>query len=270
MKFVLCLLTAFIGSSLHATDLQTDLLIVGGNESACSAAVQAARLGVKNIVLVNDIEWLGGQFSAEGVGCPDEWTGINGRRVNFPRSGIYSEVINRIRAHNSQTYGIPSPGNSYCGTETIEPAAAAKIFEELLKPYVDAGMLHIERGWQPDKVLVENNQVTGCLFVRSSGFSPSEKPLAVHAKLTLDSSDWGDVIRLSSAKYAAGPDLKSRFGEASAPAAFDDAGQQEMNPLSWCVVLREAGKNSTIPKPAPYDPRSFAQLDKTPHGWTAT
>ncbi|OYW31052.1 MAG: hypothetical protein B7Z47_02240 [Chthoniobacter sp. 12-60-6] len=37
-----------------------------------------------------------------------------------------------------------------------------------------------------------------------------------------------------------------------------------MNPLSWCVVLREAGKNSTIPKPAPYDPRSFAQLDKTP------
>jgi hypothetical protein len=259
MKFFSALVSAFALAS-HAATLEADLLIVGGNESACAAAVQAARLGVKKIVLVNDIDWLGGQFSAEGVGCPDEWTGVNGRRVNFPRSGIYSEVINRIRAHNSQTYGIPAPGNSYCGTETIEPAAAAKIFEELVKPNVDAGVLRIERGWQPNKVLIEKGQVTAVTFVRSS----SASPLTVRAKLTLDSSDWGDVIRLSGAKYSAGPDLKSRFGEASAPAAFDDAGQQEMNPLSWCVVLREAGKNSTIPKPASYDPRSFAQLDKTP------
>ena len=150
--------------------------------------MQAARLGVKRIVLVNDIEWLGGQFSAEGVGCPDEWTGVNGRRVNFPRSGIYSEVIERIRAHNSQTYGIPSPGNAYCGTETIEPAAAAKIFEGLVKPYVDAGVLRIERGWQVDKAMVEGGRVTGCVFVRGSD------SLTVKARLTLDSSDWGDVI----------------------------------------------------------------------------
>ncbi|MCX6852785.1 MAG: FAD-dependent oxidoreductase [Verrucomicrobia bacterium] len=263
MKRIILLLFAGFIMPASAEVIDADLLIVGGNESACAAAVQAARLGVKKIVLVNDIDWLGGQFSAEGVGCPDEWTGVNSRRVNFPRSGIYSEVINRIRAHNSQTYGIPSPGNSYCGTETIEPAAAAKIFEELVKPYVDAGVLRIERGWQPHKVTVEKNQVTGCLFVRRAGFSPSGT-LTVQARLTLDSSDWGDVIRLSGAKYGAGPDLKSRFGEASAPAAFDDAGQQEMNPLSWCVVLREAGKNSTIPKPASYDARSFAQLDKTP------
>ncbi|WP_395752630.1 FAD-dependent oxidoreductase [Prosthecobacter sp.] len=259
MKCLCCLFFAFVGISLHAATLEADLLIVGGNESACAAAVQAARLGVKNIVLVNDIDWLGGQFSAEGVGCPDEWTGVNGRRVNFPRSGIYSEVINRIRAHNSQTYGIPSPGNSYCGTETIEPAAAARIFEDLLKPYVDAGVLRIERGWQPEAVHTEKGAVTAVTFLSSHS-----SPLTVHAKLTLDSSDWGDVIRLSGAKYGAGPDLKSRFGEASAPAAFDDAGAQEMNPLSWCVVLREAGKNSTIPKPATYDPRSFAALDKTP------
>jgi hypothetical protein len=275
MKLVatLSLLIVLASASVQAADsptLEADLLIVGGNESACAAAVQAARLGVKKIVLVNDIEWLGGQFSAEGVGCPDEWTGVNGRRVNFPRSGIYSEVIERIRAHNSQAYGIPAPGNSYCGTETIEPATAAKIFEELLQPYVDAGVLRIERGWQPRQVITENNQLTGCIFVPSSGFasqrrsSPSGSSLTVKARLTLDSSDWGDVIRLSGAKYGAGPDLKARFGEASAPAAFDDAGRQEMNPLSWCVVLREAGKTSTFPKPASYDARSFAQLDKTP------
>jgi len=255
---LLALIVSIFASSLQAAEpatLEADLLIVGGNESGCAAAVQAARLGVKKIVLVNDIDWLGGQFSAEGVGCPDEWTTVNGRRVNFPRSGIYSEVIDRIRAHNSQTYGLPTPGNAYCGTETIEPAAA-KIFEELVKPYVDAGVLRIERGWQAAEVRVEKNRVAEVSFVRSSGFasrlrnSPSASPLTVRPKLTLDSSDWGDVIRLSGAKYGAGADLKSRFGEASAPATYDDADQQEMNPLSWCLVLREAGKDSTIPKPA--------------------
>jgi hypothetical protein len=74
MKHISFFFTLLLGASLHAADtttLEADLLIVGGNESACAAAVQAARLGVKRIVLVNDIDWLGGQFSAEGVGCPD-------------------------------------------------------------------------------------------------------------------------------------------------------------------------------------------------------
>ncbi|HND53031.1 MAG TPA: FAD-dependent oxidoreductase, partial [Pirellulaceae bacterium] len=109
-------------------------------------------------------------------------------------------------------------------------------------------------------------------------------------------SDWGDVIRLSGARYGAGPDLKSRFGEPSAPESLDEAGRQEMNPISWCLVLRETytksdavktsvSKNdsavsdiartaatntsgaridSTIPRPATYHAASFAALDKTP------
>ena len=32
--------------------------------------------------------------------------------------------------------------------------------------------------------------------------------------------------------------MRSRFGEPSAPEKFDGACVQEMNPLSWCVVLR--------------------------------
>jgi hypothetical protein len=255
-------LCAFLFSA-GAEVIETDLLIVGGNESACAAAVQAARLGVKRIVLVNDIEWLGGQFSAEGVGCMDEWTTVNGKRAGFPRSGLFLEMIERIHAHNTAKYGKASPGNAYCGTETIEPAAAAHIFEEMLKPYVASGALRIERGWEPVKVSVEGKRVAAVEFARADGTHAAH--LTVRARLTMDASDWGDVIRLSGAKHGAGPDLRSRFGEPSAPEKFDDAGVQEMNPLSWCVVLRETGgKDATIPKPANYDPRSFTALDKTP------
>ena len=259
MKFTLFFVFCF-PFLLVAQDINTDLLIVGGNESACAAAVQAARLGIKNIVLVNDIDWLGGQFSAEGVGCPDEWTVVNNTKTHFPRSGLFLEVLRRIRAHNSLIYGLPCPGNSFCGTETIEPAAAAKIFEELLQPYVDEGALRIVRGWQPVSAQVEGGRVTGAEFEPTKG---GAERLKIKAKITMDASDWGDIIRLSGAKHGAGPDLKSRFGESSAPDAFDDAGQQEMNPISWCMVLRETGGvDATIPKPATYDPLSFAGLDK--------
>jgi hypothetical protein len=158
---------------------------------------------------------------------------------------------------------VASPGNAYCGTETIEPAAAAKLFEELLAPYSEAGtrQVRILRGWQPNRMELEGNQVASVTFAKLA--LPSER-LLVRTRLTLDASDWGDVIRLSGAKYGAGPDLRSRFGEPSAPETFDDAGRQEMNPLSWCVVLREAGQDSTSPKPVSYEARSFAALDKTP------
>jgi hypothetical protein len=260
---ILALPLLLLPVSITAETVEADLLIVGGNESACAAAVQAARLGVKHVVLVNDIEWLGGQFSAEGVGCPDEWTTVNGRHVNFPRSGLFLEVVQRIRAHNSATYGKPSPGNSFCGTETIEPAAAAKIFEELVEPQVKSGALRIERGWQPLKVTTEKGRVSGVEFEPTKG---GAERLVVQARMTMDASDWGDVIRLSGAKYGAGPDLRSRFGEPSAPEGFDDeVGAQEMNPMSWCLVLRETGgKDATIPKPASYDSRSFAGLDRIP------
>ncbi len=263
MKRSLLLLMPWLGVVLQGAPIEADLLVVGGGESACAAAAQAARLGGGRVVLVNDIDWLGGQFSAEGVGCLDEWTTVHGKRVNFPRSGLFQEVVERMRAHNSARYGVPAPGNAFCGTETIEPAAAAKIFEELVGPHVEAGLLRIERGWEPQRVEVREGRVSGVVFGRAGGKGDGPQ-MEVRARLTIDASDWGDVIRLSGAAYGAGPDLRERFGEPSAPEAFDEAGRQEMNPLSWCVVLREATGDQTVARPRSYDPRSFAALDKTP------
>ena len=75
--------------------------------------MQAARLGLERVVLVNDIDWLGGQFSAEGVGNVDEWTTVGGKRVEFPRSGMFLEVAQAIEATNERKYGTKQPGNSW-------------------------------------------------------------------------------------------------------------------------------------------------------------
>lgn len=259
------LLLVFPIALLRAETIETDLLIVGADESGCAAAVQAARLGAKRIVLTNDHEWLGGQFCTQGIGPIDEWTVVEGKRVNFPRSGSFLEIVDRIRAHNRLNYGVATPGNSWCGTDTIEPRAAARIFEEWLAPHVESGVLRIERGWDVDAVETRDGRVTGVSFVPSFfAKGDPDKRLVIRATLTIDSSDLGDVIRRSGAGYMAGPDLRARFGEPGAPETLDELGHQEMNPLSWCPLLRETGKDSTIPKPPRYDERSFDNWKKAP------
>lgn len=245
-----------------AATVEADLLVVGGGESGCAAAVQAARLGVERVVLVNDIAWLGGQFSAEAVGAVDEWTTVRGKRVNFPRSGLFLEVIGRIRAANSRKFGVASPGNAVCASETIEPAEAARVFEELVAPYSEhgTGQIRVLSPWQPVRVEVDGTRVAAVEFEPVQG---KHQRLTVRARLTVDCSDWGDVIRLSGARYAAGPDERARFGEPSAPERVSVADRGEMNPISACLVVREAGRDATIARPAGYDARSFATLDRT-------
>jgi hypothetical protein len=250
-------LTLFSRILLHAAEsVQGDLLVVGGNESAVAAAVQACRLGVPRVVLVNDIEWLGGQFSSEGVGAVDEWTTVRGRRVEFPRSGIFLEVVRAIEATNLKKYGTAHPGNCFCARLTIEPKEAARIFEELVKPYVDAGRLTIRRGWEPAQVLLDGNRVAGVQFRKE------KHTLDVAARLTIDASDWGDVIRLSGARWFAGPDPRARFNEPSAPEAITESNCREMNPLTYCVTLRGAARDAAVSKPDGYDPRRYFGVSK--------
>lgn len=261
----LLLLLPLLTAAVAAETIETDLLIVGADESGCAAAVQAARLGVRRIALVNDHPWLGGQFCTQGIGPIDEWTLVEGKRVNFPRSGPFLEIIDRIRAHNRRVYGVPAPGNSWCGSETIEPKAGAAIFEDWIAPYVAAGIITIHRGWEVNSVGTEGKRVTGVTF-SPSPFAESnpDKTLTVTARLTIDSSDLGDVIRRSGASYFAGPDPKSRFGEPGAPEVVDEVTRQEMNPLTWCPLLREAGRDATLRRPARYDERAFDDWKKAP------
>jgi len=236
--------------------LQADLLVVGGTEAGISAAVQAARSGVRRIVLVNDIDMLGGQFSAEGVGALDEWTTYKAKRVEFPRSGTFSEILARVHQANGRRYGLIRPGNGFCSSETIEPAAAARIFEDWIQPYSEggSGQIEIRRGLRPTDVRVDKGAIRSVVFESTTENSTG---CEVQARLTIDATDWGDVIRLSGAKYAAGPDLRARFNEPNAPEGPLTNDKNEMNPISYCLVLRETSRDATLEKPSDYDERTY-------------
>lgn len=240
--------------------IQTDLLIVGGTESGCAAALQAARMGVESITLVNDIEWLGGQFSAEALVAIDENRGPEGygHGVPFPRSGIFREVIDAIESRNVEKYGVPRPGNTRVIT-TCRPTDAEHVFRQLLQPHVDSGVISIRSHYAPQRVLL-NADKTRVLGVRFTSTVAGMPALQVEAKLTIDASDWGDVIRLSGAKYEFGPDLKSAYQEPLAPTSREDYPLTDMNPITYCMVLEETDSDQTIPQPPTFDRRNYDNL----------
>ncbi|MFV0444326.1 MAG: FAD-dependent oxidoreductase [Planctomycetaceae bacterium] len=259
ISLAMCIWLTFsqVTQGAEPREITVDLLIVGGTESGCAAAVQAARLGVKSIALVNDIDWLGGQFSAEALGAIDENRGPQGydQTTPFPRFGLFKEVVDRIEALNARKYGRARPGNTRVIT-TVLPADAALVFDELVAPYVATGQLRIFTHHAPAEVAVRKDPVTvtGVTFTSLRG----DAPLKVAAGLTIDASDWGDVIRLSGATYEFGPDLKSKYGEPLAPEQREGYPITDMNPITYNVVLREADAlQMPIPAPAQYDRRSY-------------
>ncbi len=234
------------------TTRHADLLVVGGTESGCAAAVQAARQGVRRIVLVNDIEWLGGQFSAEGLGAIDEnrGDGYDGS-VPIPRSGIFCDVIDSIETRNAALYGgVRRPGNTRVITTSL-PVESERVFRNLLRPFEDNGTIERFSNFQVQSVTLRGKRLTAVRF-SSTGSSTC---LIVHAKMTIDASDWGEVIQKSGVDWEAGVDLRSKYHEPNAPTEVDH--KHDMNPITWCMILEQTDRPQRIPMPNGYDPNYF-------------
>ncbi|MCA9447081.1 MAG: FAD-dependent oxidoreductase, partial [Candidatus Omnitrophica bacterium] len=247
--------------ALPSAQSDADLLVVGGTEGGCAAAIQAARMGIPNIVLVNDIEWLGGQFSAEALCAVDENSNTTGlapgvrHQVPIPRSGLFKETVDRIHRLNEKKYGHPRPGNTRVNT-TVCPADGNQVFHEMIQPYVDTGQIEILSHYYPIEVThsPDGTTVTGVRF--RSTEDPSQE-VTIEARLTIDATEWGEVIKLSGAAYEFGPDLKSKYGEPEAPESREAYPITDMNPVTYTMVIVETSEEHAIPKPAGYDPRVY-------------
>lgn len=243
-------------------EIETDLLIAGATESGWAAGIQAARLGVESIVIVHDGEWFGGQFTEQALACVDENKGMDkvGFGVDwhpmkraFRRSGLFKELMDRIEAHNTEKYGSPMPGLPYHGPSTFRPAEAEAIFREMIQPYIDSGQIRVIWNRYPVSAVVEDSRLHAVSFAPVAG---GDADVHVRAKLTIDATDWGEVIQVSGAAYECGPDPKSRYGEPSAPEEGTFPAN-EMNPLTWAMIVAESEGETPIPRPARFDDRNF-------------
>ena len=242
--------------------IETDLLIVGATESGWAAAIQAARMGVESITIVHDGEWYGGQYTEQALACVDENKGPgkvgwgvdwHPMKRSFHRSGLFKELMDRIEAHNTAQYGSPMPGKPWHGPSTFRPAEAEAIFREMIQPFVDSGQVQVFWNRYAVAAQVQGNLLHGADF---TPLGKSESDLSVKATMTIDASDWGDIIQLSGAAYECGADPKSRYNE---PSASEKVVPNEMNPITWAMIVEESptGEPMPIPEPPNFDDRNY-------------
>ena len=211
---------------------KTDVLIIGGGASGTTAAVQAARMGVK-VLIVEETEWLGGMLTSAGVSA------IDGNH-NMP-SGLWGE----FRQHLYDYYGGPKAVETGWVSNTLfEPSFGNKTLKTManhpnITIWYKSGLMNIAKN--------------GKLW--AAEISNKGKKQNVEAKILIDATELGDVMAKLKVPYRVGMDSRHDTGESFAPEKANNIVQD----LTYVVVLKDFGAkaNKTIKKPAGYDPKEF-------------
>ena len=212
-----------------------DVLVIGGTTSGTSAGIQAARLGVKTLI-VEETPWLGGMLTAAGVSAVDG--------NHYLPSGIWNEFRELLRKHYG---GAEALQTGWVSATLFEPHVGDSIFKALAEK---ENNLEVIYGYYPVSVQKDGNKVIGATFRNDKG-----KILRVTAEIIIDATDLGDGLAMAGAAYHLGMDSKTETGESIALPEANNIVQD----LTWVAVLKDYGKGAdkTISKPEDYNAGLF-------------
>ena len=218
-----------------------EVLIAGGGTGGVAAALAAARAG-RNVVLLEETDWIGGQMTAQGVSALDEHEHIE----TFGGTRSYYEFRNAIRAH----YGERNPGNCWVTRLAFEPRVGVRTLERMLPADV-----RVLRRMKTASVTTDGDRITELVALglddgRQIRFKPD---------LVIDATELGDLLPLSGAEYTVGAETVVQTGEEQA---------QPLEPKPHCVQSftytfacerRPAAESHVIPRPEKYEHYKSAQ-----------
>ena len=246
--------------------ISAEVLVVGGGAGGTAAAIQAARRGVR-VVLVSELPWLGGMLTAAGVSAPD------GNELAAFQTGIWGEFLKELRRRHPA--GL---GNGWVSFFTYTPAVGAQIFADWV---AELPNLQWIVGQTPQEVLRQGDRIAGVQFER----------VTVCATITIDGTELGDLLPLADVPFRWGWEVQSVWDEPSAPISLSDpddplyaiAQKYPVQSPTWVVLMEDYGAGAasptgnrlapTIPLPLQATPDSAFDLawanygsDETPAG----
>ena len=230
LVFCILLFPILVSAQRPYMDLFTDVLVVGGGVGGTAAAIQAARMGHKTI-LVEPTDMLGGMLTAAGVSCTDGNASLH--------SGIWEEFQQALRKH----YGRKWLNSGWVSENCFEPHVADSIF----KAWVAA---------EPNITLILNTQFVEASVqedrIRQVYFKRTlqDESLDIHPKIVVDATELGDVLARCVYPYDIGMDDPNESGEKEAREKNDI-----IQDLTWAAILKDygPGADKTIPRPDNYD-----------------
>jgi len=189
--------------SATATPVETDLCIYGGTSAGVIAAVQAAGLG-KKVVLVEAGQHLGG-MSVEGLGGTD----IDNHREfqNSPAvGGLTLEFYRRVSARYGRLEAFEAmlrEGRKETGLWRFEPHVAEDVFDEWVK---EAGVtvLRGHRLRETGGVSKDGARLTELHF---------ENDASVRAAVFIDATYEGDLLAFAGIPFVVGREGNAAYGE---------------------------------------------------------
>jgi hypothetical protein len=203
--------------------LTTEVLIVGGGVGATAAALQAARRGIKTI-LVSEGPWLGGMLTSAGVAAPD------GNELAAWQTGIWGQFLRALK--QQQPDGLD---HGWVSLFTFDPRVGAKILADWVQQLPNLTWIANQT---PVAVIKQDKRLLGVRF----------PDYEIRAQITLDGTELGDLLALGEIPHRWGWDWQENFNEVSAPP--EPNGMTETYPVqspTWVFMLRQATGKSAMP-----------------------
>lgn len=219
--------------------IETDIAIAGGGCGGTAAAIQAARLGAR-VLLIEETPWLGGMLTSAGVVAFDgNWGTL--------MCGFYREIVKEIELHYG---GAAKTETGWVTRTSFEPHVLAQIFRRKVEAEPNIQLFTEARATE---LLRNGDQITGFRFTDRDGAAHE-----VQARVTIDATEYADLIELGEIEHRFGRESREMTGEPDAPETPD----LEIQDVTYVAILKDYGKTEgRMAPPAPttpdYDPAWF-------------
>lgn len=233
--FILLVCVTGLSSKAQKT-VTTDVLVIGGGTGGTAAGIQSARMGARTMIIESG-PWLGGMISAAGV------TATDGNH-NLP-SGLWNEFRNALY----KVYGGPKEvATGWVSLTQFEPHVADSIFksmaakEKLLTVRFNHDCVSLKKtGNKISSVIVHDKKTA--------------QTIIINAKIFIDATELGDVMKAAGAPY----DLGMEAGSVTGENVGVDKSNNIVQDLTWAATLKDygAGADKIILVPAGYNPAEF-------------
>ncbi len=256
--------------------LSGSILVVGGSTAAYSATLAALSMNV-DVCLVQPLKIVGGQFTTQGLPASDDGDLLNKSETLNSVDGeqfAISKSQRWFRQRQRQLQPVTgriqqNPGGAWVCPITTTPVVAATALNERLVPYLESGKLRLIPDSEPVEVILAadgedgRQRVSGVKFKANNG-----DRFTINAQVTLEATDFGDLLEIANLPARVGQEARSDTGEAILGEQANEAAQQSFT-FNVLVERTAAGLGQLMPAPKGYGQDSWLDpYEFTSDYWT--